>query len=100
MKSEKTNSTSSIIEAKRNSDKTCDSSESDKNSYSIKLNSRVTLSPKLFPITKVNINDFEILSNLGEGAYAKVVLAKQKKTGKIYALKMIDRKHIQKVFCY
>jgi len=97
MKSENEQSSSSLIELKRNSNKTCDSSESDKNSESIKLDSRLTTSPKLFPITKIDINDFDILSNLGEGAYAKVVLAKQKKTGRIYAIKMIDRKHIQKV---
>lgn len=43
---------------------------------------------------KLMITDFKILETLGRGAYAKVVLAEHK--GKYYALKIIDKKFIEK----
>ena len=33
------------------------------------------------------MNDFQIISKLGEGAYAKVYLVKKKDTDKLYGLK-------------
>lgn len=40
--------------------------------------------------------DFEILSLLGSGAYAKVYKAKLKKTGELFAIKKIDKVAIEK----
>ncbi len=42
-------------------------------------------------------DDFEVLEFLGEGSYAKVVQARHKDTGKVYALKVILKKHMKKV---
>ena len=42
-------------------------------------------------------DDFEVLDFLGEGSYAKVVQARHKETGKVYALKVILKKHMKKV---
>ena len=44
-----------------------------------------------------NKDDFEYLSVLGNGAYAKVVKAKFKKTNEIVAIKMIEKPFIEKV---
>jgi len=41
--------------------------------------------------------EFEFMQLLGEGSYAEVVKAKYKKTGKIYAIKIIHMKHMAKV---
>ena len=46
---------------------------------------------------QLTADDFEILAFLGEGSYAKVVKAKQKPNGKLYALKIILKKHVKKV---
>ena len=40
--------------------------------------------------------DFEILSSIGSGAYAEVYKAKLKITGEIYAIKIIDKKKIDR----
>ena len=45
---------------------------------------------------KFNICDFNILTCLGNGSYAKVFKAKHKKTGIIYSIKAIDKKIIDK----
>jgi len=47
----------------------------------------------------LTVDDFEILGFLGEGAYAKVMQAKNKTSGKVFALKVILKKHVKKVFC-
>jgi serine/threonine protein kinase len=55
-------------------------------------------SPKDSPRKRNNINDFDILNILGRGSYAKVVLAKNIYTGDLYAIKIIDKKFLEKVF--
>jgi len=40
--------------------------------------------------------DFYVLSTIGKGAYAKVVLAKSKKTGLFYAIKIFEKKWMEK----
>ena len=44
-----------------------------------------------------SIDEFEVINFLGEGSYAKVVKARHKETGKIYALKILSKKYIKKV---
>ena len=41
-----------------------------------------------------SIDDFEILSQIGRGTYAKVLLVRHKKDSKLYALKMLKKKFI------
>eukprot|EP01114_Cavostelium_apophysatum_P012722 TRINITY_DN2910_c0_g1_i1.p1 TRINITY_DN2910_c0_g1~~TRINITY_DN2910_c0_g1_i1.p1 ORF type:complete len:655 (-),score=195.25 TRINITY_DN2910_c0_g1_i1:52-2016(-) len=43
---------------------------------------------------KVGIDDFEQIRVLGKGGFGKVLLVKKKDTGKIYALKMMDKTRI------
>lgn len=50
------------------------------------------------PRKKISIEDFEISYVLGKGSYAKVVLAKNIHTLKIFALKIIDKKFLKRVF--
>jgi 3-phosphoinositide dependent protein kinase-1 len=40
--------------------------------------------------------DFEFLDLLGEGSYAYVQLAEEKATGRRFAIKILDKKHIIK----
>jgi len=40
--------------------------------------------------------DFFVLSTIGKGAYAKVALAKLKKTGVLYAIKIFEKKWMEK----
>jgi len=72
--------------------------ECDNNSITTREKSNSFPSPKLYCDSNININDFDLISTLGEGAYAKVALSKEKKSGKLYAIKIMDRKHMQKVF--
>ena len=54
---------------------------------------------KSLKLTSKNIftsQDFEILSSLGSGAYAEVYKAKHKISGQIYAIKIIDKKKIDR----
>ena len=44
---------------------------------------------------KVTINSFSLLSVIGKGSYAEVILARKKDTGKIYALKILKKKKIE-----
>lgn len=44
----------------------------------------------------VTFDSFEQLSVVGKGSYAKVVLAKKKEGDKLYAMKILKKKHIQK----
>lgn len=46
------------------------------------------------PKKKLCVTDFQVSQTLGRGAYAKVMLAEHK--GKYYALKVIDKKFIEK----
>ncbi|XP_074563934.1 3-phosphoinositide-dependent protein kinase 2-like [Curcuma longa] len=48
------------------------------------------------PQEQFTVNDFELGKLLGTGSYSKVVRAKKKDTGNIYALKIMDKKFIAK----
>lgn len=43
---------------------------------------------------KVSVEDFELLSLIGRGSFGKVLQVKKKNTGKVYAMKIINKKHI------
>ena len=45
---------------------------------------------------KISLDDFYLLTVIGKGAYAKVILVKTKIEEKIYALKIIKKKKIEK----
>ena len=42
------------------------------------------------------LDDYAMLSVIGKGSYAKVVLVKKKATGHLYALKSMKKKYIEK----
>ena len=44
----------------------------------------------------VTIKSFVLLSVIGRGSYAKVILVKKKDTGNLYALKILKKDHIEK----
>ena len=44
--------------------------------------------------SKPSIQDYHLVKILGEGAFAKVVLAREKLTGKIFAMKVIHKSKI------
>jgi serum/glucocorticoid-regulated kinase 2 len=44
----------------------------------------------------VSIQSFNLLTVLGKGSYAKVVLVRKKDNGKVYALKMLKKAYIKK----
>lgn len=46
--------------------------------------------------TKVTLDDFLLLTVIGRGAYAKVVLVRRRKDDKVLALKIIKKKNIEK----
>ncbi|KAG6508630.1 3-phosphoinositide-dependent protein kinase 2-like [Zingiber officinale] len=48
------------------------------------------------PQEQFTVNDFELGKLLGTGSYSKVIRAKKKDTGNIYALKIMDKKFIAK----
>jgi serine/threonine protein kinase len=41
---------------------------------------------------KVSIEDFTLITVLGKGSYAKVVLVKKRDNGRIFAMKVIKKK--------
>lgn len=43
----------------------------------------------------VSLNDFSLLSVLGQGSYSKVALVRKKSNGKIYALKVLKKNSIK-----
>lgn len=43
---------------------------------------------------EITIEDFTLLNVIGKGTYAKVILVKHKKTGSIYAMKILKKKYI------
>ena len=45
-------------------------------------------------INKININDYNLLQTIGTGAYGKVRLTRNKKTGRTYALKILKKADI------
>jgi serine/threonine protein kinase len=44
----------------------------------------------------IKIEDFTLLKVIGTGSYGKVVLAQMKANSKIYAIKMLKKKHLIK----
>jgi len=44
--------------------------------------------------SNVTIDDFEILKVIGKGGYATVVMARKKDSGYLYAIKIMDKKHL------
>jgi serine/threonine protein kinase len=45
---------------------------------------------------KVTLSDFELLQVLGKGNFAKVIQVKKKDTGKIYAIKILNKAKLKK----
>ena len=41
------------------------------------------------------LNSYQMLSVIGKGAYAKVLLVRKKSNGKLYALKVMKKKYIE-----
>ena len=44
----------------------------------------------------LTLDDFTMLTVIGKGSFAKVVLVKKKDNGKVFALKILKKKHIEK----
>ena len=47
------------------------------------------------PEDKVTINSFSLICVIGKGSYAKVIVARKRDTGKIYALKVIKKSKVE-----
>ncbi|KAF6011886.1 hypothetical protein HII13_002354 [Brettanomyces bruxellensis] len=47
-------------------------------------------------VTKKSVDDFEMTKELGEGSYSTVYLGKDRASGKVYAVKVLDKRHIIK----
>ena len=48
------------------------------------------------PESPNQLDQYTMLSAIGKGSYAKVVLVKKKDNGKLYALKSMKKKYIEK----
>eukprot|EP00126_Sphaerothecum_destruens_P002514 Sdes_comp15943_c0_seq1m5086 len=44
---------------------------------------------------KASVDDFDLLKVIGKGSFGKVVMAKHKETSKIFAIKILSKKHIK-----
>ncbi len=44
---------------------------------------------------KVNLDSFSLISVIGKGSYAEVILARKKDTGTVYALKILKKSKIE-----
>lgn len=44
---------------------------------------------------KISLEDFELLSVLGKGSYGKVLLVKKNQSQKLYAMKILKKKHLK-----
>ena len=42
----------------------------------------------------MTIDDFELLKVIGKGGYSQVVMARKKDSGFLYAIKIMDKKHL------
>lgn len=56
---------------------------------SIKLQNGVRQTRKSSVEERISVDSFEFLGLIGQGSYGKVFMAKKKKSGKFYAIKMI-----------
>ena len=45
---------------------------------------------------KINFDSFEFLGLMGEGSYGKVYMAKKRNTDKLYAIKVLEKKKVEK----
>eukprot|EP01116_Phalansterium_solitarium_P023631 TRINITY_DN838_c0_g1_i1.p1 TRINITY_DN838_c0_g1~~TRINITY_DN838_c0_g1_i1.p1 ORF type:complete len:755 (-),score=199.74 TRINITY_DN838_c0_g1_i1:438-2702(-) len=45
-------------------------------------------------VSQVSLNDFDLLTTIGKGTFGKVIQVRKKDTGKVYAMKVLDKKHI------
>ena len=43
----------------------------------------------------ITINDFEQLRVIGRGGFSRVILARKKDTGRLYAIKIIKKDHLK-----
>jgi hypothetical protein len=77
------------------------SNESKENPKRIKNNSNFhsysTESSPIIGVKKLSINDYEEITELGKGAYAKVILARNKNTKEQCAIKILNKSHINRV---
>ena len=46
----------------------------------------------------MKLEDLELIGDLGEGAFGNVIKVKEKRTNKIYALKIIDKYFVSKTY--
>lgn len=46
--------------------------------------------------TKIQVSDFSLISVIGKGSFAKVNLVRKKNTGKVFAMKILKKKNIEK----
>lgn len=53
------------------------------------------LETKDFTKEKLTINNFSLICVIGKGSYAKVVVARKRDTGKIYALKIVKKSRVE-----
>lgn len=44
--------------------------------------------------SNVTIDDFELLKLIGKGGYSQVFMARKKDSGQLYAIKVMDKKHL------
>jgi len=44
---------------------------------------------------KATLDDFHLIKVIGKGSFGKVMLAKHKRTGKVYAVKVLSKKAIK-----
>jgi hypothetical protein len=49
------------------------------------------------PKHQTSINDYDVISVLGKGSYAKVILGRNMNTGDYRAIKCVDKRFLQKV---
>jgi len=54
--------------------------------------SKASITPKA--AERVGVEDFDLLNLVGKGSFGKVMQVRKKDTGKIYAMKVLDKKHI------
>ena len=50
----------------------------------------------MFTKTQIQMEDFALLSFIGKGSYADVTLVRKKDTGKLYAMKALKKKYVEK----